>query len=523
MSERPMSDEQISRALRVHLPDRASADLRDRVLAQAAITAQQRPVPSVIAGLADADPIARRKALLVAAAFLIGLTLAVSAGVGAWLQSQQKDDPFTLGAPPDVDRYVAEAYTGLVDLPALRFTVLEIEGTKGLWSYNGAGVVRHDHFSTPNGTEPEQFRLFSGDQMAERANMNGTPVWVVYSPQPTALGEIARATGLNTHCEDPWTYVALEYLIGRPTHHVACGPSSMWLDVEVRIPLRSVNVQGGDLPTVEFVVLEFEVAPQPPELFEAPADLAVVSDLEYRCATEPPCEAPATPFPSDPPAATPPPAPGAYAVPSDLDAFVAEVVARYATLGALEMTIATTWSPGDPYWRHFFDGAGNSRGEWHYDDTEPPTIYLNRGGTLYESYGLTEDARTLWLAWDEPQKVSVPSFGMSRRCALGWEHHGFDLVADRAAHHLVCEGSSYWVDVEWLLGVRSEYLVDPLGNETITEELRELRFIQPPAELFVLPPDAVVCTNAIRSGRCRDQSGNPVTLPNPTVAPDPSG
>jgi hypothetical protein len=496
MSERTMTDAQVSRALRAHLPERASNDLRERILDETAVTRQLRPMPRILGGLGDADPEARRKALLVAAALLIGLTLAVSAGVGAWLQSRQQDDPFSLGAPPDVDRYVAEAYTGLEHLPALELTVLESEGAKARYFYNGAGVLRHEHFGHRDALEPEQYRIYSGDQMGEVSRANGKAVWVVYQSQPVALSELARATGLGTFCETPWTYVNLEYLLGRPTHHVACGRSSMWLDVETGIPMRSERYQEKPYMVSVFVVREFEIGLQPPELFEPPADLPVVTNAEFRCSTEPSsCAGSEPPLASDPPMPTPPPAPGDYTEPADLDAFVEEVVAKHATLGALEMTIATDYMPGGgAYWRHYFDGAGNSRGEWHYDDPEPPTIFLNLGGILYESYGLTDDGRTRWHKWPERQAVTIPDFGVSRRCPLDWEHHGFDLVVERPAHHLVCAGSSIWVDVEWLLAVRSQFLLDPLDDETITDELRELRLVQPSSELFVLPPDAVLCS-----------------------------
>jgi hypothetical protein len=488
MNERPMTDARISRALRAHLPERATAELRERVLNELATTKQQRPMPGFLGGLTDADPVARRRALLVAAALLIGLTIAVSAGVGAWLQSQHQDDPFLLGAPQDVDRYVAEAYRGLEDLPALRLTVLEVRGPKGRWTYNGAGVVRLDHFSSETSAEPASFRIFSGDQMAEIAVMNGTTVWLVYQQQAAALDELARATGLNTACQSGWTYVELEYLIGRPTHHVACDTSLMWLDVETGLPLRSEWIQE-DHQKFVFVALEFEVGPQPPELFEPPAGLAIVSDDEYRCATEKVCEVPATPTP---PAPTPPPAPGDYAVPPDLDAFVAEVVANHAALGALEMTVVTDLSGGDRFWRYFYDGAGQSRREYYYDGPDSPTVLLNLDGVLYESYGLTEDGRTLWQQWPGVQAMWIPDFKIGHRCPLDWEHHGFDLVGDRPAHHLVCDESSIWVDVEWLLPVRSQIVASPFDDETWTEELIDLRLGPQPAELFVLPPDAEI-------------------------------
>ena len=86
MTARPLTDAQIARALRLHLPERAQAGLESRIFAAASSTPQQRNLPAIVAGLWDADPSSRRRYQLLAAALLVALTLAVVAGVGALLR-----------------------------------------------------------------------------------------------------------------------------------------------------------------------------------------------------------------------------------------------------------------------------------------------------------------------------------------------------------------------------------------------------------------------------------------------------
>ena len=83
MNGRPLTEAQISQALRAHLPKRAQAGLRERILVAVETTAQQRPLPSLLGALSDADPVARRRSLLIAAAMLVAVALASAVAVGA--------------------------------------------------------------------------------------------------------------------------------------------------------------------------------------------------------------------------------------------------------------------------------------------------------------------------------------------------------------------------------------------------------------------------------------------------------
>ena len=373
-------------------------------------------------------------------------------------------------------------------------------------------------------------RLYTDGVMAEEADLGGEGVWVEHQQQGKALAELAMATGLNTFCDGAWAYVGLEYLIERPTHRVQCGGIEMWLDIETGLPLRSINAQDPAIgPTIEFTVLELEVGPQPAELFLPPSDRRTVSGDIYNCSMDPACESPSVePAPSARPVVTPPPAPGDYAAPTDLDAFIAEVLASHAQLPALEFLVDEYWSPFgmDAQWRTFNDGAGRKRTEFIFDPTgaRPPTVYLTVGGRTYESYEFTADGRSLWYEFGPApggeSEPTLPTLGLGEPCPDGWEHMGFDLVVDRPAHHLVCRYLEIWVDTEWLLVVRNQRNPNPLDFMTFVEEVQELRLGQPPAELFELPADAVVCSTIPRDGACFDEAGNP--LPLPSASPPPS-
>lgn len=524
MTGRALTDAQIATALRAHLPAQALAGLDAHVMAEVETTAQQRPLPSFFAVLSDADPIARRRSLLIAAALLVALALATIAGVGALLKQTPPIEQLSLEEPADLDGYVTAAYEGLVSLPALSITILEVEGTKVRFTWNGAGILRLDHYFSPNDAEPGVFRLYTDGVMAEQADLNGEAIWLQYLGQGSPLSEIAMATGLNATCPSPFEYVALEYLIGRPTHHVTCGSSAMWLDVQTGLPLRSVNDQEQPgFPTVEFNVLELVVGPQPAELFVPPAGLTVMNDLEFNCAQDPSCVSPPTPAPTTPPIVRPRAAPGTYATPSDINAFLAEVMRRHDTLPALEMLESGPIGSPDARWHRFYDGSGRLRSEWIYDPSLPPTVYLNDGEHSYESWGMTEDGRSIWRDWGPSTEAEAPELGgLGQACRSGWVHVGFDLIMERPAHHLVCRHREIWIDLEWLFVTRAQTNPDPVSNYSSLSEVLELRFVQPPADLFVLPEDALVCAGRVGDGVCLDSSGNPEVSPSPSPAADPS-
>jgi hypothetical protein len=97
MNERRLSDAQIAAALQGHLPSTAQAGLKGRVIEAVAITSQQRPLPSFLGALSDADAIGRQRSLLVAALVLIALAIAAIIVVGSALLRPAPED-LLLGA-----------------------------------------------------------------------------------------------------------------------------------------------------------------------------------------------------------------------------------------------------------------------------------------------------------------------------------------------------------------------------------------------------------------------------------------
>lgn len=84
MTDARLSEGQITSALRGHLPESAQAGLRLRIFGSVEATSQQRPLPGFLGPLTDANPAARRRTLLLAAAILVALALVSIAAVGAW-------------------------------------------------------------------------------------------------------------------------------------------------------------------------------------------------------------------------------------------------------------------------------------------------------------------------------------------------------------------------------------------------------------------------------------------------------
>ena len=66
-----------------------------------------------------------------------------------------------------------------------------------------------------------------------------------------------------------WRYVALEYVAGRPAHHVQCG-DDLWIDVATRLTLRSraaapVRAGGAQTKAVEVTSVELGQPPSRPQ------------------------------------------------------------------------------------------------------------------------------------------------------------------------------------------------------------------------------------------------------------------
>jgi hypothetical protein len=348
MNGRPLTDAQISKALRAYLPEAATPGLRERVFDAVETTGQLRSFPSLLGALTEADPVARRRSLLIAAALLIALAIASAAAVGA-LRLLQRDpvDQLSLEPPADVPAFVLSSYERLPQLPPLALTWHASDSTTGRIYVDGSGAVRFDRFTSADATEPASYRILSPDhRISGMALVDDKAVWV--EPGHEAIGEDPRVflrtvlsgggdapgcgmerdpseVGNGTAAAD-WRYVSLEYIAGRPTHHVTCGGGDLWIDIETRLILRTqgpaVDDAGQPIPVEVTEVTEIAFAEQPPALFEPPDGLARLSEedyVAYVCARDLPNEL--APGISDCPStgeaeATPPPDPSPTPMPT---------------------------------------------------------------------------------------------------------------------------------------------------------------------------------------------------------------
>ena len=332
MNRRPLNDAQIAAALRVHLPQRAQAGLEDRVTAAVATTSQQRALPSIFGSLLDADVTARRRTLLVAAALLLAIALIGVAVIGSRLIEQDPVPQLDLATPADLPAFVMSAYDQMPQLPPLAMTTIEDGLVKGRIYVHESGAVRIERYGSLDALEPDTYSIFNGRSQGELAIVGSERVWV---EQDDAISEDPRVfvyaalsntfAGLQPGCEvatspgevydqppgSGWQYVGLEYVIGRPAHHVVC-VRDLWIDVETRLVLRNrapvvddaLQPVPGMYRTIEVVELAF--GDQPAELFDLsrPDDVANITP-EQECARDPFCSATAMPPFTPRPDATP--------------------------------------------------------------------------------------------------------------------------------------------------------------------------------------------------------------------------
>jgi Tol biopolymer transport system component len=338
MNGRKLSDEQIARALRARLPEHVPAGLADRILGEVATTSQQRALPAIFGGGGDADPIVRRRSLLLAAALLATLALIGSAVVGSRLLERDPISDLDLAPPADLRAFAMSAYDRMPELPPLAITAVEDGSAKSQIFVHESGAVRIERYSSLQATEPETYQILSGDSVGELTIAGTERVWaeqrdaIMEDPRVFVYAALSAnsAGGLQPGCEvatspgevyaqppgSGWRYVGLEYILGRPTHHIAC-VRDMWIDVETRLVLRSrapafddalQPIEGEDR-TIEVVELEF--GEQPAALFDLsrPEGVANITP-EQECARDPLCSATPvpdfTPLPGATPVAYPP-------------------------------------------------------------------------------------------------------------------------------------------------------------------------------------------------------------------------
>lgn len=521
MNDMRMTDAQLAAGLRRNMPSEAQAGLRARILAEVEATSQERPMPALLGRLTDADPVARRRALLVAAAALLAIGLTAAGVVGALLADRSTDPipELSLEPPSDLAAFARSTYDLMPALPPLTMTAIADGTTKSRIYVDGSGAVRIETFGTLDATEPETYKILSGTTMGQFLVVGSRPVWyeqagaISEDPRvfvfatmgavrgPSQAGcEVAVSPG-ESYADTPgrlWRYVGLEEVAGRPTHHLSCA-DDLWIDVATRLTLRSrgavLDASGAPIPgqfrTIE--ATQVEIGQPPAELFEMapPAGIERIAEADYACATNPYCSA------SPRPVVTPPPAPADVEPPAKVDVVVAAALAASKDLPGFDVTVEhrNAKYPGNVT-RVLHDGSGRFRTEWTFEgSSDPPSIMLSGDDYAYATE-MTADGVVFWLDLASPRgdarRGSYP-LALPDDCPGGWQVVGVDLVRGRLADHLGCPGiivpDQYWIDRETHLVVRVQLLRDEQQG-TDVDEVIDLRLGELAPELFELPQDA---------------------------------
>jgi hypothetical protein len=518
MNSRLLSDAQISRALRAHLPSQAQPGLFARISERVEATPQRRPWPSIFRAFTDADSVSQRRMLLLLAALLLALIVGTIGVVGTLLNDRRAIRDLSLDPPTDLAGFARSAYDQMPELPPLTLDTLEDGTFRGRIYVDGSGAVRIEQYGSPEATQPESYKIYAGSRLGEFTTGASGPAWYeqdgAISEDPrvfvyAALGAAAFIPNANQQgCEvavspgesysytpgEGWEYVGLDYVVGRPAHHLKC-VGELWIDIETRLALRSRGpvLDAGGRPiegrskTIE--VTQIELGQPEAALFEIrrPAVAQNLGEDQYQlqqCIKSGWCLA-------SPRLVEMPPTTQGVEPPADIDTLIERALSATDEIAAFEATIEQTDTrhTGTTPTRVLFNGAGRYRVE----QTSQP-------GTVWESVVIyIGDADGSWIS--EPQADGSRTWRKSERelafplqlrdwCPGGWQHVGVDLVAGRPADHVVCTGAvpvaAYWIDRETLLVTRMQSAEDPLMGTTI-QEVTSFSFVEHPAAVFEPP------------------------------------
>ncbi len=512
MTAQRLTDAQISAALRAHLPAHARSDVRGRITAEVATVRQARPLPIVLGRLTDADPDARRRWMLLAAAALLAVGVAVAAAVGTLLRQDEPIRRLTVDPAVDPLGFVEQAYAAHRDLPAMTLIARIWDDQEGTpvdvhrFVLDGDGSIRHEccggtiQIQTPDG------------ELTAQDHGDGQLTWVA-SRVDDSIAEfqlIIYSQFTGPDCLLGWRYVGPATLIGRDAHHLACPRPlegdlaipdyEMWVDAELGIALRTRvwGVQAGDNNepgAVYGMNMEVEsIAPgQRAEAeFKPPPGVRVYTVAELECRVAPSsCQ---SPEPPDTPRPVTTPEPGGFVLfAPDVDELVAETLANYDALPAMAIRIEdrTTF---ESEMRIFTDGGAFVRRETHPADAGlEPVVYLLTEDGVFDS-NQDEDGSEWWNRlgdWRAPP-LEWFTLGLSETCNDGFAYVGLDRLLGRDAWHIACGLNDYWIDRERLLVVRHVKNPDPLHLIVETRTVLSIEIGPQPPELFELPEGAEI-------------------------------
>jgi len=329
--KQPDLDRRVADWLRAGAPPRAPGRVLTTALDRVAAIDQTRPV----GGRRFDDWISRSPRLhwVIVGALLAAALLGAMSGAGALLSHREPIPKSDLTPPADLQAFVLSSYDRMPEMPPVAITTVTDGTVKGRIYVDRSGAVRFEHYATPEAPQPDTYRILNGTRLGQLAIVGSDTVWVeqdgAISEDPRVfllaemLGgaasnqpgcEVTRADGDvgNGSAASGWRYVGVEYVAGRPAHHVTCGGGDLWIDAETRLvlrsrgPVRDANLQPvpDAVRTIEVTSLEF--GEQPAALFEIvqPSGVAQLSAEDYQCQLVP--TACATPTPTQP-AYTPPP------------------------------------------------------------------------------------------------------------------------------------------------------------------------------------------------------------------------
>ena len=143
------------------------------------------------------------------------------------------------------------------------------------------------------------------------------------------------------------------------------------------------------------------------------------------------------------------------------------------------------------------DGADRRRVDYDWDLDDPdntPTVMLRSGNVMYEAW--ESDEGDYWVRHEfepRPGTVDLPyGYGIDQGCGSGWRHAGFATIMERPTHHLICDDAQWWADVATGMVMRFERAATFTNPSGWIYEVVALEEAPQPADLFELPPDAVV-------------------------------
>jgi hypothetical protein len=332
MSEQLELERRVADWLRAGAPPRAPG----RVLTTALDRVSAMDQEQSLGGRRINDWIGRSPRLhwAIVGAILAAALLGAIAGAGALLDHRETLPTLDLTPPSDLQAFVLSSYDRMPEMPPVAITTLDGSAVGRIY-VDRSGAVRFEQWNGSAGRGPTTYKILNGTRMGQLAfGIGSDKVWVeqdgAISEDPRVfllaemLGgaansqpgcEVTRTDGEvgNGSAASGWRYVGVEYVAGRPAHHVTCGSGSLWIDIETRLILRSWGPARdkafqpipGLFRTIEVTGLAF--GEQPADLFRIvqPAGVASMSSEAYQCQLAP--TACATPAPTQP-AYTPPPA-----------------------------------------------------------------------------------------------------------------------------------------------------------------------------------------------------------------------